>query len=537
MTHPRSLEEYEGYFPRFLPISLMREFHRQALESYQPPLIHDPPPDSILDDLVSEDLAQQAATWCSERVPLWVPFTPPLMELRRLRQSVGGASASLLYLEAVQYLASAEFNVIPHSLSDPLYTLVRSCRADLFLKPTDVHAPQVLLFAATFVGLNESWSDSLNPPAGEMAALALRSSKAVGLQGRITRVLAATHVAVGYLGEDQHYFAKYSSLELPTMAELVALQAQVENAKLTPAQQTGCLAVILRCRLWVLFTRCITQCAESEHQEEHIRLASVDDARAKWTKACLALDAERTSLLDLCPSILAWLELEHAALDQVLSGVALQLSLGWGFSPQFFHDVIKKTAGSVHLQAFIQIHGPSLAETAECVLASTSNLLRDELYPTALTCTYGVRAFVTGLEVHAGCFKLWGIPPPREVVWKSVMRGAADTIRLLKGGGMVVRISNAVAAAARETIPRWKAQVVSRPHQPSGPQRPTLNATSEIKPDLAAYGSGGINGDGPGDHAMVSSFAEWIAGIDWNQLSSEAVTPMSFGSGASTSGY
>jgi hypothetical protein len=458
------------------------------------------------------------------------------MGLRRLRQSTGGASASLLYLEAVQYLAAAEFSVIPHSLTEPLYTLVRSCRADLFLKPTDVHAPQVLLFASTFVGLYETCSDSLNPPAGEMAALALRSSKAVGLQGRISRVLAATHVAVGYLGDDQSYFAKYSSLELPTMAELVALQAQVENAKLTPAQQTGCLAVILRCRSWVLFTRCITQCAESEHDEEPTRLASVDDARAKWSNAGLALDAERTALLDHCPSILAWLELEHAALDQVLSGVALQLSLGWGFSPQFFHDVIKKTAGSVHLQAFIAIHGPTLAESAECTLASTSNLPRGELYPTALTCTYAVRAWVTGLEVHAGCFKLWGIPPPREVVWKSVMRGAADSIRQMQGGGMVVHISNAVASAARETIPRWKAQVVSRPHHPQGPQRPSLNPSSELKPDLSTYGSG-VNGEGPGDHAMVSSFAEWIAGIDWNQLSTDPTTPMSFGSAGSTAGY
>lgn len=63
MTHPRSLDEYEGYFPRFLPLSLMREFHRQALESYHPPPLSDPPPDSILDDLVTEEYAQDAASW------------------------------------------------------------------------------------------------------------------------------------------------------------------------------------------------------------------------------------------------------------------------------------------------------------------------------------------------------------------------------------------------------------------------------------------------------------------------------------------
>jgi hypothetical protein len=63
MTHPRSLDEYEGYFPRFLPLSLMREFHRQALESYRPPPIRDPPPESILDDVVTEEYAQEAAAW------------------------------------------------------------------------------------------------------------------------------------------------------------------------------------------------------------------------------------------------------------------------------------------------------------------------------------------------------------------------------------------------------------------------------------------------------------------------------------------
>lgn len=467
---------------------------------------------------------------CSERVPLWVPFTPSVMELRRLRQSTGATSASLFYLEAAQYLIAAEAGVLPSPLTEPLHSLARNCRADLFLKPTDIHAPQVLLIAATFLGLNEQCSDSINPPASELATLALRSSKAVGLQGRITRVLAATHIAVGYLGDDQSYFAKYASLELPTMAELVALQAQVESAKLTVPQQIGCQAVILRCRAWVLFQRCINACSEQDGEDEPQRLAAVDDARAKWTKECLALDAERTALLHSYPSILSWLELEWAALDQTLSGVSLQYSLGFSFSPQFFHDVIKKEAGSVHLQAFIHIHGPTHAETAECVLAATSNLPRGELYPTALTCSYTLRAFVTGLEVHAGCLKLWGIPPPREAVWRSVMRGASDTIRQLKGGGMVVRISNAVTMAARETIPRWKTQIASRPHRPQAPMRPSyFAADSKMTLPLDPGPGNGVN-NGPASKALISSFAEWIAGIDWNQFNSDAVTPVSRGS-------
>lgn len=444
-----------------------------------------------------------------------------------------------MYLEAAQYLIAAEVGIIPSSLSEPLFSLARSCRADLFLKPTDVHAPQVLLIASTFLGLNETCSDSLNPPPGEMAALALRSSKAVGLQGRISRVLAATHIAVGYLGDDQSYFAKYSSLELPTMPELVALQAQVETAKLTMAQQAGCLGVILRCRAWVLFQRCITSCAEVENEDEPLRLAAVDDARAKWSNEGLALDAERTALLHSFPSLMGWLELESSALDLVLSGVALQFSLGFGFSPQYFHDVIKKESGSVHLQAFIQIHGPPHAETSECVLAATSNLPEGELYPTALTCAYALRAYVTSLEVHAGCFKLFGVPPPREAVWKSVMRGAAETIRRLKGGGMVVRISNAVATAAIETIPRWKAQIASRPHRPQAPPRPSYYPAADSKPGALVLATGAVrNGaeNGSGDNPLISSFAEWIAGIDWSQFTTDAVTPVSRG-GSSASGF
>lgn len=462
------------------------------------------------------------------------------MELRKLRQSTGSSSVSLLYLEAAQYVLAAEHGIIPSYLAEPLYCLARSYRAELFLKPTDVHAPQVLLFASTFVALNETCSDSLNPPTGEMATLALRSSKAAGLQGKISRVLAAIYIAAGHLTDDQGYFVKFASLELPTMAELIALQAQVETAKLTAPQMAGCMGVILRCRAWVLFQRCINACTEAEEEDEPMRLAAVDDARATWTSDGLALDAERTALLQSAPSLLSWLELEHTALDLVLSGVSLHFSLGCGFSPQFFHDVIKKEAGSVQLQAFIQIHGPTHAETSECVLAATSNLPRGELYPTTLTCAYTLRAFVTSLEVHAGCLKLWGIPPPREAVWKSVMRGAAETLRQLKGGGMAVCIANAVATAARDTIPRWKLQLANRPHRPQPPPRPSLCAGTDTKPHLSPSENGVANGGS--DNPLVSSFAEWIAGIDWNQFAKDAaaVTPVSMASasvsGGSTSG-
>jgi hypothetical protein len=274
--------------------------------------------------------------------------------------------------------------------------------------------------------------------------------------------------------------------------------------------------------------------ARQSGEPEANQLGRLDAARIEFTKTSKALCTRRGALLSTSP-LAAWLDFENCALDLLVSGMVLHFTLGDNFTPQYFFDVSTGEAGSDALQTFMNVHGPLNAESTECMLAAVSNLpTKDILYPTTLTFAYAMRGVIMALEIHATSFKMWRLPPPREQVWNLLLRSVDDTLRRLKGGGgqVAARIAIASVGAARETIRRWRADLVRRPfnpnHTPSAVITPDYTAGKAMqmgtKPS-APQPTGLTNGFEPavgfesqGFDPMVTSFAEWIAGIDWNQF-------------------
>lgn len=62
-THPKNVEEYEAFFPRYLPFALMRDFYDRTLSKLpQHPCLM-PIPEVTLDELISDEQAAIAAEW------------------------------------------------------------------------------------------------------------------------------------------------------------------------------------------------------------------------------------------------------------------------------------------------------------------------------------------------------------------------------------------------------------------------------------------------------------------------------------------
>lgn len=443
-----------------------------------------------------------------------------------------------LYDLAVQHAA---FPISPAN-ADKVATRAATCGKDLIGNPIGEDLTEALLLAGLFL--------PLIPDEGtyrQIAQLAIKSCQDnTTFQARISRVAATCMLAGAMLDDDKQFFEHNAALLLPPTEELNALEAEISaSTKLDSAQKAGCHGIILRCRTWVALQKCVATCynARLAKEAEATLLSIVDMARAEFTNESKALNARRNAILGPTSPMTAWLDLENSAFDLILAGIALQFSLGDGFSPQYFHDVTTHKVGSEQLQAFVAYHGTVQTEAVECVLASASNLpAKDTLYPTTLTFAYVLRGVIMALEIHATSFKLWRLPPAREPIWSLLLRAVEDTIRRLKGGGggLAARITVGTLGAARETIRRWKGELVNRPYNPNLTPRPiltpdgtaTITMPSSAVPspsaslpsphrfDSAGPRNGVINGEmqGAAYDPLVSSFAEWIAGIDWNQF-------------------
>lgn len=485
----------------------------------------------------------------AKHVTFWLPFTPSASKLRERRKSSTGPTArSLLFMETAQYDLAIQHGAFPISPTnaDKVATWTAWYCRDLIANPVGEDLTAALLLAASFL--------PLIPDVGvfrQIAVLALDSCKSDTLASRISRVEASTMHGAAILDDDEEFYAQNSALRLPSINELEALEAEVDSSDLLYAQKAGCYATLLRCRGWIAMQKCVAAChdARCSDDDEPTRLAAIDAARMQFSTDSKALCSRRGVLLSTSP-LAAWLELENCAHDLIISGIVLHFTLGDRYSPQYLHDVASHRAGSKPLQAFVDVHGPLNAESTECMLAAVSNLpTRDVLYPTTLTFAYALRGVIMALEIHAASFKIWRLPPPREPVWNLLLRSVDDTLRRLKGGGgqAAARITITSLGAARETIRRWRAELMKRPFNPALTPRPALTPDTPTAAGAAAKAATRtVTGNGPnnpqlngtvkgfepvagfeqqGFDPMVTSFAEWIAGIDWNQFATLDLTP------------
>lgn len=67
-THPKSVDDYQRFFPRYLPFTLMNDFYvHTAAKLPKHPCLMDLP-EIGLDDLVSDENAEIASQWCVRSV-------------------------------------------------------------------------------------------------------------------------------------------------------------------------------------------------------------------------------------------------------------------------------------------------------------------------------------------------------------------------------------------------------------------------------------------------------------------------------------
>lgn len=452
---------------------------------------------------------------------------------------------SLLFLEAAQCDLAIQHGAFPTNPAngDKVATWTAWYCRDLIANPAGEHLTEALLLAAVFL--------PLIPDRGvfrQIAILALQSCQEDTLQSRICHVESSTLLGAAILDDDDEFYAQNSALKFPSIDELDKLEVDVTASSLPPSQKVGCYGSLLRCRAWVAMQQCVADCytAVRSAEPEAARLTVIDHARMRFSNESRALWVRRGALLSSSP-LATWLDFENHALDLIISGIVLHFALGDQFSPQFFYDVSCHKAGSEVQQSFLDVHGPLNSESTERVLAAVSNLpTKDVLYPTTLTFAYSLRGIIMALEIHAASFKLWRLPPPREPVWALLFRSVDDTLRRLKGGGgqVAARITITSLSAARETIRRWRAELVTRSYNPSASNRPTttpetpVSSTSAttplLKPGLSQPNGTSTVTNGfepvPGFaqqafDPMVTSFAEWIADIDWNQFAIADLTP------------
>ncbi|CAK9784843.1 hypothetical protein CC85DRAFT_289558 [Cutaneotrichosporon oleaginosum] len=539
-THPKSVDDYQRFFPRYLPFTLMNDFYvRTAGKLPKHPCLMDVP-DVQFDDLVSDEHAEIASKWCQDHVTWWLPFTPTIAQVRKLRRA-GATSYTLLFLEAALCdlaLQHAAFPISPTNADKVATWTAWYCR-QLIADPRGEYLSAALLLAAWFLPLLPD-----NTVYRDLATRALQSAQDDTFESRISRVCASALLGGALLNDDDAFYVQSAALQLPSVEELDELEAEIgASPSLSNQAKAGCHAIILRCRAWIVMKKCVVDMGDARRSgdPESKQLARMDTARIEFTNASKALCARRGAILSVSP-LAAWLDFENCALDLLISGMVLHFTLGDNFTPQYFYDVSTGEAGSESLQTFMSVHGPLNAESTECMLAAVSNLpTKDVLYPTTLTFAYAMRGVIMALEIHATSFKLWRLPPPREPVWNLLLRSVDDTLRRLKGGGgqVAARIAIASVGAARETIRRWRAELVRRPFNPNHAPRPTITpdgpSPATAKAVAAKTGVAGVvpgtlsaglfSGFEPaagfelqGFDPMVTSFAEWIAGIDWNQF-------------------
>ncbi|GMK57463.1 hypothetical protein CspeluHIS016_0402970 [Cutaneotrichosporon spelunceum] len=479
-THPKSVDDYQQFFPRYLPFTLMNDFYvHTAAKLPKHPCLMDTP-DVEFDSLVSDEHAKLASEWAEEHVTWWLPFTPSIAQVRELRRA-GDTSSTLLFLEAAQCdlaLQHAAFPVSPANADKVATWAARYCQ-QLLANPTGQYVTAAFLLAAWFLPLLPD-----NSVFRELATYALRSCEGDTFESRISRVCASALLGGALLDNDESFCDQSAALQLPSVAELDALATEIETATtLTNRQKAACHGIILRCHSWIVMKKCLIDVRDAQlsDESEPRQLSRIDDARIEFTNANRGLCNRRRAVLSTS-HLAAWLEFESCALDLLISGMLLHFTLGDNFTPQSFYDVSTCRAGSEALQTFVRVHGPINAESTECLLAALANLpTKDVLYPTTLTFAYAMRGVIMALEIHATSFKLWREPPPREPVWNLLLRTADDTLRRLKGGG----------------------------GQVAAPPQPTSLANG-FEPD-AGFESQGFD-------PMVASFAAWIAGINWNQF-------------------
>ncbi|BEI80814.1 hypothetical protein CcaverHIS002_0113430 [Cutaneotrichosporon cavernicola] len=540
-THPKSVDDYQQFFPRYLPFTLMNDFYlHTAAKLPKHPCLMDMP-EVEFDSLVSDEHAELASQWAEDHVRWWLPFTPSITEVRKLRRA-GATSNSLLFIESAQCDLALQHAAFPVSQgnADKVATWTAWYCRKLLADPTGEYLTDALLLAAWFLPLLPD-----NSVFRDLATHALHSCQDDTFQSRISRVCASALLGGALLNDDEAFYDQSAALQLPSVAELDALETEIGTVTtLTNPQKAGCHGIILRCRSWIVMKKCVVDMGDARRsgEPEPKQLSRMDVARVDFTNANRALCARRGAILSTSP-LAAWLDFENCALDLLISGMLLRFTLGDDFTPQSFYNVSTGRTGSEALQTFVGVHGPINAESTECLLAAVSNLpTKDVLYPTTLTFAYAMRGVIMALEIHATSFKLWRLPPPREPVWNLLLRTVDDTLRRLKGGGgqVAARIAIAFIGAARETIRRWRTELVRRPFNPN--TTPNYTHRQPLTPDTpttAATKAAATNGFGPsplehpslgnvfehvagfesqGFDPMVASFAEWIAGINWNQF-------------------
>lgn len=496
-THPQNIQDYENYFHRHLPLSIIRDFHQRTQRPDAPV-----PSGAPIESLISEAQAEAVAEWCDSQILLWLPFLPSATSLRHLRNSSFN-SPSLRFLECAQYLIAAQFGAInlDPAKAHEIRGICRDCLADTLFAPLDDFAPVVLVMTCTLTVEGAGTSD-----AGAMGLLArqctMRKTGDLSLSDRILEVITATWQCVSVVGDDDliHQARAHRSLVLPTPGELEQLLEDIEKQRneFSETNRNGAVGAVLRCRSWVMARETIEAISRLDPGDEDKQLAALQEVKDNWT-AAIRPHITRCRQLITAPSLLSWLEVEMHALDSIVCDSILHYSLGTRWTPRYIFGLSRGELGSRNLQEFVaDKHGPAASNAAQSLLAALTNLPgpSEYIYPAPLTCAYILKAALTGVEVHASSFKLWQSQPAREAVWTSLLRSVQDMTEKLKGGS-TVPMTISVMTTIRDTISKWKAEL----------GRPSVLAD----PTWVSLG-------GPSVCPVLQSLEELMSTIDWDHL-------------------
>lgn len=496
-THPQNIQDYENYFHRHLPLSIIRDFH-QRTQRPEAPI----PTGVPIESIVSEAQAEAVSEWCDQQLLLWMPFLPSAVSLRHLRNSSFN-SPSLRFLECSQYLLAAQFGAIQldAAKSHELRGICRNCLADTVFTPLDDFAPVVLVMICALTVEGAGTGD-----AGAMGLLArqctMRKTGDLSLSDRVLEVLTATWQCVSVVGDDDliHQPRAHKSLVLPYLGELEKLLEDIDKSRneFSEPNRNGAVGAVLRCRAWVMARETIEAISRLDPEDEEKQLAALQEVKDNWT-AAIRPHITRLRQLITAPSLLSWLEVEMHALDSIVCDTILHYSLGTRWTPRYIFGLTKGEFGTRTLQEFIaDKHGPAASNAAQSLLAALTNLPEpsEYIYPAPLTCAYILKAALTAVEVHASSFKLWQSQPAREPVWTSLLRSTQDMTEKLKGGS-TVPMTISVMTTIRDTISKWKSEL----------GRPSVLAD----PTWVSLG-------GPSVCPVLQSLEELMSTIDWDRL-------------------
>lgn len=283
-THPQNIQDYENYFHRHLPLSIIRDFHQRTHRPEAPA-----PSSKPIESIITEAQAEAVAEWCDQQILLWLPFLPSAVSLRHLRNSSYN-SPSLRFLECAQYLIAAQFGAIQlePQKSHELRGIARENLAATVFSPLDDFAPVVLVMACTFTVESAGTSD-----AGSMGLLArqctMRKTGDLSLSDRILEVLTATWQCISVVGDDDliHQARAHASLVLPTHIELERLLEDIDKHRqeFSEANRNGAVGAVMRCRSWIMARETIEAISRLDPGDEEKQLAALQEVKDNWTEA------------------------------------------------------------------------------------------------------------------------------------------------------------------------------------------------------------------------------------------------------------